>query len=185
VFFCPVLSGHYGFVLVYWHGLKDFEDRQGGPVRSRATISSDFWRKVPIFPCFRLDASDHFSYNFKTEHMYRYPHEFSGGQRQRIGIARALILGPHLLICNEPVSALDVSVQAQIFNLLTKLQKEFDLTYLFVAHDLSVINHIGDRVMVMYLGKIAEITSAERIYTEPRHPYTEALPASITGPGSK
>ena len=149
------------------------------------TVKDIIREPLDIHTNFSKDEKDKIVYEMlekvglNKEHATRYPHEFSGGQRQRIGIARALSVKPDFISCDEPISALDVSIQAQIINLLEDLQKELGITYLFIAHDLSMVKHISHRVCVMYLGKVVEIGSSEDIYENPKHPYTKALLSSI------
>lgn len=152
------------------------------PRHTVGTIISSSYKIHAIEPELGVEESVRELLSFvglNPEHINRFPHEFSGGQRQRIGIARALALRPKLIVADEPVSALDVSIQAQVINLLDDLQKEFGLSYLFVAHDLSIVQHISDRVVVMYLGKVMEVGPTQELFESPRHPYTKALLSAV------
>ena len=143
----------------------------GEPLKEHNVARGDE-RKLRIEELLKLVGLD-------PRHANRYPHEFSGGQRQRIGVARAIALNPEFIVCDEPIAALDVSIQAQVVNLLVSLQDEFDLTYLFISHDLSMVRHIADRVAVMYLGRVVELASVDDLYENPKHPYTQALQSAV------
>ncbi|TSB45753.1 ABC transporter ATP-binding protein [Alkalicoccobacillus porphyridii] len=156
-----------------------------GSLNPRITVGSMLTEIIKVHKVVPADQSKSYilklldDVGLQPDHFWRYPHEFSGGQRQRVSIARALAVKPKLIICDEAVSALDVSVQAQVLNLLKRLKSEYELTYLFISHDLSVVKHISDRVAVMYLGTIVELASKDQLYNKPRHPYTEALFSAI------
>jgi oligopeptide transport system ATP-binding protein len=150
-------------------------DIVGEPLEVHGIVKSKKGRRERVQELLRLVGLNPYFIN-------RYPHEFSGGQRQRIGVARALALQPEFIVCDEPISALDVSIQAQVVNLLEELQDQFGLTYLFIAHDLSMVRHISDRTAVMYLGKVVELANREEIYNNPLHPYTQALLSAVPVP---
>ncbi len=164
-----------------------FQDPYGS-LNPRMTVREIVGEAVKLYGLARGKALDQYvsdvivKAGLRPEHRFRYPHEFSGGQRQRIGIARALALNPEFIVCDEPVSALDVSIQSQVLNELRDLQQELGLTYLFITHDLSVVKHISDRIAIMYLGKIVEITSKHSMFSNPLHPYTRALMSAIPLP---